>query len=338
MKNKYFILKPKKLNLNERVKRYAPTSKVSLDYCYYFISEIIRNTQQKNSGFITDLPNLTRRFTSMCASINQKFYRESKKNIRYLYENFFGLGTVLHRQNYEEGKCFSYRIAPYYWDNGELELACITEHKLLKNIQKNIRPTVRSSVKRHYKFLINYFSSAKFEVDEVGAMNELYREYQINGNYGKYLSNAVKVMNFKNGLYHMYCKRETDGRLHSALTQFPKICRKYLKYEGENLAETDLSSSIPFFLSFILSVPHSQHKQEFLSKVLSNSSLTNHYMLAESSAAPTEREVAEFKGLVLENKLYTEFMDKFMELESFPDNFQKMFSREFDGDADDLRK
>ncbi|QQM25637.1 hypothetical protein [Elizabethkingia sp. M8] len=332
--NEYYVLVPKSLNLDRRLSIFPPDFNFNKEYCYYFISQLVINLQyQKTSE--KDLKTVVKKFVSMCSTINQNIFRDYNKYLEYLYKDFTGEGRLLWRNNYKKGKCYSYRLPDYYWGNGELELIPIFNQSLLKNIKKHHIPKVQRSVKQNYNFVIGYFDTKRFQLDEESALNELYLQYQQTRDYQKYLSNAVKVMNFKNGYFSFIHHPETDGRLHTAITQFPKICRKYLKYDNEKLAEVDLSSSIPFFLSYLLS---NNLTPTNLTSVINSKDIISHYMLVESSAKPTGKEIQRFKDLVLKNELYSYFSDDFVNLPNFEISFKNEFNIPFDGDTDDLRK
>jgi len=334
MKN-YYILKPKNLNLDNRLEKFPPDFDFNKDCAYYIISKLIKNLSKQNLG---DFSKTIKIFTSLCAQINEKTVRDTKKYLDYFYNNFPGEGRLLWRKNYQKGKCFSYRLPEYYWGDGELEIICITRSDLITKIKKVDTPHIANIVKKKFNFTIDYFNATRFELDEIGAMDIIYKQYQESGNFNKYLSNAVKILEFKNGHYSFYHSPDTDGRLHTEITFFPKICRQFLKYDGENLAETDLSSSIPFFLSYVFSIPNNSNKSKILNTQINSKDLINHYMLAESSETPCSKEIAYFKELIINNQLYEHFMDDFTDLPSFESNFLKQFGRIFDGDEEDLKK
>lgn len=341
--NQYYILIPKNLNFEQRLSKFPPDFELSKDYCHYFISELIKESSYQNQKK-DDLPSSTKFFISRCSQINQSIYKDSKKHLDYLYKDFSGEGRMLFRKNYEEDKCYSYNLPEYYWGDGELKLFCITEGDLIDNIIKYNKPQIDNIVRKRFNFTINYFDITRFEFDAELALNELYLKYQQTGNYAKYLKNAVRIMNFKNGYFPFWHKPKTDGRLHTAITQFPKTCRKYLRYDGERLAEIDLSSSIPFFLSYVLSIPAdtpaaiSAKDAVLCAQLPYSKDILYHYMLAESLVSPSVKEIADFAELIQNNRLYEFFMIDFMNLPNFESGFENMFQRPFDGDMDELKK
>ncbi|MBO6186574.1 MAG: hypothetical protein J6O88_18110 [Chryseobacterium sp.] len=250
----YFIVVPKSLNLEQRLLKFPPNFNYSKDFFYYYIAGIIRESVKKHTNENTEINSVINQFIPRSSVIMQGIFRKSKNHVDYLYEDFFGEGRLLHRKNYEPGQCFSYRLPEYYWGDGELEIIKITENTLVRNIKKNNKPTIHNMVDKRFKFLRGYFNLKLFEIDSQAALKDLYAEYKVSGNYKKYLSNVLKVVDFKNGHFPFYHRPNTDGRLHTAITSFPKVCRKHLKYDNEPLAEVDLSASIPFFLSYILNL------------------------------------------------------------------------------------
>ena len=127
--------------------------------------------------------------------------------------------------------------------------------------------------------------------------------------------------------------------MHTAITSFPKICRKHLKYENEPLAEVDLSASIPFFLTYILNLTIKEAQPyDILYKQIYNHNILSLYMLVKSSVSLSNREVEDFKALVLNDTIYDNFMDKFLNAPNFEFDFESKFGNIFDGDISDLRK
>ena len=335
----YYILIPKSLNLEQRLSKFPPDFELSRDYCHYFISELIKQvSNQNNSDEFKDFKTSITHYTSRCAGINQSIYRNSKLHIDYLYQDFGGEGRVLWRHNYKPGSCYSYYLPEYYWGDGELELVCLTEKDLVEKVVKINKPHIDNAVRKHLNFTMQYFEPKRIELDAESALNELYLDYKRTGDYAKYLRNTVMIQNLKNDGFNFHYNPETDGRLHTALSQFPKIGRKYLKYDGEHIAEVDLSSSVPFFLAYLLSLPISSKSAVLHAHLPCSENILYHYMLVESSVSPSIREIADFKQLVLNNELYGSFMTSFMDLQNFESGFENMFGRAFDGDEDELKR
>lgn len=339
----YYIAIPTSLNLEQRLSKFPPNFAFSKDYCYYFIAELIRESFKKNTNENTDINAIINHFIPRSSVLMQKLYRESKRHLDYLYESFHGEGQMLHRRNYEAGRSYSYRLPKYYWGDGQMKIISISDKTLVKKIQKNTNATIHNQVRKNIDFLRGYFNLKLFELDHQSALRDIYADYKSSGNYKKYLSNVLKVVDFKNGYFPFYHRPNTDGRLHTAITTFPKICRKHLKYDNESLAEVDLSASIPFFLSYLLdltvnSASFSLSTTKPVQDQINNQDILSLYMLVESSVCLSSKEVADFKALVLNNEIYDHFMFKFLNMPGFATDYEKRNGKAFDGDIVDLRK
>lgn len=149
-----------------------------------------------------------------------------------------------------------------------------------------------------------------------------------------------------NGKFNFHCEPKTDGRLYTAITNFPSILRPFLRYDQKILGEVDLSSSVPFFLYCILKSVLENKIEEIQSRKVNSNLFT--YMLGKTVVTLDITEVEHFGKIIKENKLYDTLMDEFLDIHLFdtslkPDeyllvNFEEIFKRPFDGDVDDLRK
>ena len=105
--SEYYILIPKSLNLEQRLSKFPPDFKLSLDYCHYFISELIKESCNKDTEEYGSFESVINHFIPRCAGINQSIYRNSKQHINYLYQDFGGEGRMLWKRNYKPGGCVS---------------------------------------------------------------------------------------------------------------------------------------------------------------------------------------------------------------------------------------
>lgn len=350
----YFILKPKKLNLEERAAKHNPDFKFNFDFAYFFISNIIERTQyafdeskQKiDWNCFEEKLNIKKYFIPMNSKINQRYNQNYKKHIAFLLENFFSDGRILWGEPYRKGKSFGYQLPKFYF-NDELEIYKITDKHLLKQIKNNVKtPHIDNAVRKKYNFLINYFNKESLKIIKPEeAMKDLFTEFKETKNTKKYLSNSTEILNLLNNKFPFYHNKNTDGRIHTAITNFPKKIRKYLRYNNENLGEVDLSSSIPFIIYYILDRVVNNRVSDIIGGINNNYLL--HYMLRKQSVALDIHEVERFGELIMNNKLYETLMTEFLDIRFFdtnlkPDefilvNFQKEFNRPFAGDLDDLK-
>lgn len=180
----YFILKPKKLKLEELVAKYNPDFKFNFDFAYFFIHGIIIKTQYlfKDKSICWDLLESTfykqNDFISRKSDISQYYNQNYKKHVEFLIQNFQNDGRVLWGRRYSEGVSYGYQLAPYYF-NTELEIYKITDTSLLKKIQKKeLDPKIDNFVRKEYNFFIKYFDKKRLIVqDSTKAMTLLSKMY-----------------------------------------------------------------------------------------------------------------------------------------------------------------
>lgn len=352
----YFILKPKNLNLEERIRRFPPDFDFKIDYAYLVIHDIIKATAYRVNNYLKNTGtewqvfrktfNLRDFFIPRCATEMQSFERAYNKHLNYLYQNFSGVGRVLWRENYYEGSCFSYQLSPYHFDS-ELELYEITDKRLVRKIKANDR-NERDKTGKEMNYLKKFFNPVKLTVMLPEAFKNIGEQLAETGNRNKYLINAIKLLDMQNGNYHFSMNQETDGRFHSSMTAFPSALRKFLRYEGKILAEIDLSSSIPFFLYYHLKNLNSSNKH--ISNILSPMKLYyNPYMLVKNSYCVDSKEVDVFGKSIIDGIFYSELESDFWDAHHIegsnlhPDQYflsgvKKILGHEFDGDQDDLVK
>ena len=160
---------------------------------------------------------------------------------------------VLYRKNYEKGvSSFGYRLNPRFYGNN-LEPHIINNNSLInkfKNYYTTIHPIVNSG---KYKFLKKYFNPNKLCIDLDKAIELCELRRTEHKSYSKYLNEMIQITDLDNGIYRIYHKNETDGRVHSNITRLPKVYRKFITYNNLALVEVDLSNSIIYFISMLLS-------------------------------------------------------------------------------------
>jgi hypothetical protein len=88
---------------------------------------------------------------------------------------------------------------------------CITEKTFARKIIKINAPQIDNTVRKRFDFTRRYFDVSRFELDAESALNQLYLDYLRTGDYNKYLLNAQRVVDFKNGCFNFYNKPE-NGR------------------------------------------------------------------------------------------------------------------------------
>ena len=334
---KYFIIKPVTLNLEERIKKFPPDFKFNLDYAYWVINLVLEKTAYRSEEKEEDI------WVSLCSRLLKTHPYDYRKHIRYLCENFPGSGNVFFRNDYQKGKCYSYRISQFY-SGDAVEAYQVTDKKLVNFLRLSTGVQSNNAFKKHYSFLAKYFSSDNLNIDLKEALWENRLRYRTN--YQKHLLGAVQAINIANGNYNLKHTSNSDGRVHSEITRLPKFFRKYLKYEGEKLGEVDISASVPTMLFLVLQNWGREHPH--LREVIHpGRKYYHHYMFLKSSVDLDFAEVSVFGKRLFEADFYDSFIEQMHQIhlhdnslekdEYFFKNVREMFDREFDGDVADLR-
>ena len=335
--NTYFILKPKKLNLEYLVNKYQPDFKFDFDRAYLIIHLVLILGREKDNLRKVGLDS---RF------LERLIGRDYHKYIRFILENNSGTGNVLNGYRYEVGKNpYQYRLTDYYFDGG-FELYTIKDYKLINKYKQNFVNTSKNeAIRLNYYFLTKYFNNGKLTVsspsDAIEEANSLVRK--------KRLRNAKNIVNIMNGEHTITLKTKTDGRVHSNITRLSKKSRKYLQYEGEFLAEVDISSAVPFFLYITMCYYLNNNLSNLTDYQYSNSII---YIFDKITGGLDKTELEEFGHAVKSGKLYEQFSNLILDqsfyeskgkdynkvLKYYQYKFNKQFSHYFDGDLKELKK
>lgn len=342
----YYIIIPKKLNLEERLKQFPPDFEFNTDFAYFVISDILKQTayrfEEKDNPHIKfdDI------YIQQCADDLQPLNRNYRKHMRYLCENFSGAGNILWREDYREGVCYSYKPAPHY-EKGTLKTVILKDKCLIRKIKERFEFIVPNKLRKTYNFLIGYIDSNRLKIRTEDALKYVSDQYKRDGKYKNQLINLVKVLSLQNGEYFISYNPNTDGRVHTNITTFPKELRRFLRYDGKRLAEIDISSSVPTFLYFLLSNINTNNIH--INNVINCSKAHSiHYMSVKSSVEFDMKEIELFGKQVLSGAFYMGFIEDFHKAhyvigklepdEYYLKNVKKICNRDFDGNLKDLEK
>lgn len=335
--NSYYILKPKKLDLEYLVNKYQPDFEFNLDRAYLIIHLVIILGHEKDNYKKVGLHSKL---------LERLIGRDYHKYIRFLLDNNSGTGNVLKGSRYKVGKNpFEYRLTDYYFDGG-FELYTITDYKLInKYKQKIVKTSNNEAIRLNYYFLTKYFNNGKLAVsspsDAIEEANSLVKK--------KRLRNAKNIVNIMNGEHTITLKTKTDGRVHSNITRLSKKSRKYLQYQGEFLAEVDISSAVPFFLYITMGYYLKKNLSKLTDYQYSNSII---YIFDKITGDLDKTELEEFGHAVKSGKLYEQFSNLILDqsfyesegkdynkvLKYYQYKFNKQFNHYFDGDLKELKK
>lgn len=335
---KYYILKPKKLNLENLVDIYQPDFKFNLDKAYLIIYLVIKLSNKKNNS------NEVRLSSKMLQSMIGYDYN---KYIKFLLENYLGHGNILKGYRYSKGCTFGYKLTDYFFNNG-FELYEISDYKLINKYKSIfVKNQINEQVRKHYYFLLKFFKNKKISVYEPFQAIEMTNSFETK----KGLKNALELVNFMNDEFKLTLKSRTDGRVHSNLTRLSKKSRQFLQYEEENLAEIDISSAVPFILYLVMRMYLDNNLTYLTNFSYSNSNLFI-YMLDEVTGDIEKTELDSFGNSIINGKLYEQFSELLLNQDFYESKgvqfnkaikyyqfaFNDMFGYYFDGDVYDLKK
>ena len=339
--SKYYIIKPHNLDLEARLKQFPPNFDFNIDFAHMVINDIIHA-----NAYLPDADINGNNFIQRSSVILKSFNRLYDKHMKYLCDNIPAVGNVLWRQNYSVGKCYSYKLAPFY-QRKNLIVHALTDKNLIKKINNKIAVKIVKIVPQKYAFLKGYLDpkNLTIQLDESMLRND--QLLATNNNYKKYLLNMIEILKLQNGKFFMSHNSKTDGRIHSNITTSPKEFRKFMRYQGKIIAEVDIAASVPTFLYFILKNIKSDNKH--INNIINiKSNYYNHYMLAKNTVNIDIKEIERFGKLILTGEFYQTLTDGFISLESAdkilkPNTYlmkavESMFERKYNGNPNDLNK
>lgn len=217
---KYYILKPKQLNLKRLVEKFQPDFKFNFDKAYLIIFLIIKFSNKNDNS---------KKVLLSSKMLQTLIGRDYNKYIDFLLENYFGHGNILKGYRYSENCPFGYTLEHYFFFKG-FELYEINDYKLINKYKSIfVKNKINEQLRINYFFLLKHFNPKKLTVFEpyfaINNTNCLEAR--------KGLKNALELVNFMNGEFNLTLKPKTDGRVHSNLTRLSKKSRQFLQYEGK---------------------------------------------------------------------------------------------------------
>lgn len=262
------VLIPEGLDIETLVNVHSPH--LDADYLRYLIyivlSKIAFKFEDKERKKLNPLSDTNEVYKAISSQNLLVSHRKHKEHIDFLRSDILTVTirksrtrfveikqSILHSKRYKVGQTsYRYKLNPILLKK-RLKVEYIKSPKLSK-IKDSL--TVIPSLLRggKFRFLGKYFDSNKLEINFDDAVCLCEERYSKHKDFVKYVSELNQLIDLKNGCYRIYYHPDTDGRIHSNITKLPKVYRKFLSYEGRRLVEVDLSNSIIFFLSMIVTV------------------------------------------------------------------------------------
>lgn len=188
-------------------------------------------------------------YCSLCKEILDDYTSSYKKYFDYFVEN-----EILEKLNYrhfhgQPTRCAQYRFSAHI--RKLIELDTKSELVMIDMADVKTRNTVVvpheiSIIVKHSAKHLSKWLNNNLTIDYDDAKERVMEDKNLS-KYQKisYLA-AIENLNSNN----IYASRntKTDNRIHSNLSNLPKILRPYLRYDGEPLVNYDIKSSQPFFM------------------------------------------------------------------------------------------
>ncbi len=156
---------------------------------------------------------------------------------------------------------------------------------------------------QRYRMLIHWFQDEKLTIDYEKAYRFIettnYREIEPD----KYLSYLVAVEMLRDKDYNL--KSDVNGRFYSGITNLPKELRKFLLYDGEELAGVDVSNTQPLLLGELCN-PVLLRSLKESNNIEVDDTLFDSFL---SHLETNPEDLKAYRKLVQEGKLYESFID-----------------------------
>jgi hypothetical protein len=233
-------LKPLIVQYNE-----TTTPKIKQDVAVLFLSLI----NELESHYRID-ESEEDRYTPLCSQTLKQFHASYNK-----YFNFFVNNDILIKKNYSTDmrKSNSYKISETY-SNDELIPYEIKYNKLKEKFdEKGLNKSQLEKLedcKRKRPHLMEIFSD-DLTIDVASACEEI---IHLNRTAPRKYNNAMVLINeFENKVWKATINPyNSDYRLHTNLTRSPKVLRKHILINNENIIGFDVKTSQPYFFCVIL--------------------------------------------------------------------------------------
>ena len=261
----FLVLAPETIDYDRLKSRDPIFEGLAMNIPKGIISQVVQRTAYKVEKFKKKHKNIRKISGSLEIKICSNPPKNRKLGLKYIYGSGYTKGIrllkskVLYLSLYSEGNCYG-----YYFNNlhqlKNLRVDTLDTHtQLNRNIISRLSENSmrfkanHSANSQKFRPLLKFFKSKKLRIDTESALNQIQEKYAKSGNYGQYIIDMQKIIDLHNGIYRFAHNPDTDGRLHNNFNQLNKTLRHHLSYDGKKLVEIDLSNSVPFILSSILS-------------------------------------------------------------------------------------
>lgn len=313
-------------------------TKKNFESAYYFLSLILEKTFWSILNSEEDLKQINtygfiynNHFISLNSIELQKIDRDYNKILKFLCNSHENHKNILFQKPYsiKKKKCRNYC----------LNIEHLTErYKLVKISSKAIQKRIMvngicNETQSSYKRLTKDLKSVSIDID-IKSISLTFYEKQVN-QYLQYHS----LINLYNKNYRISRNKNTDGRIHTNVTNMPKKFRKYLQSSRMNkFVGIDFSSSI-FYALLIILTNHNKIKinNKFIKFYINHLILVkNAITLSHKAIEGFELEVANMYNMISKGDFYSAFISESNDASLQVKNIKKeliasLFRRYMDG-------
>ncbi|WP_111308565.1 hypothetical protein [Confluentibacter sediminis] len=275
--------------------------KLKIDVAVFFIGLI----NELNSHYRDDEMENNNHFIPLYSNILKNYHSGYNR-----YFVFLVCAGLLDKDNYgaDIAKSNSYKITDTYI-NDELVSYPITYNKLIekfneKGLDKYQQEKIKDCIKKRPQLMTIFNDS--LTIDANAAYNEVKHLKDVEPK--KHNNAIVLIKEFNNQEWKASIKPYTDNRLHTNLTRSPKVLRKHILVNNENIAGCDIKTSQPYFFCVVLKAIIRKDK-ELLEKVKATKVLNGNAIEQLFNLEIDKNEVIDFVLSVVDEK--TDFYNYF---------------------------
>lgn len=188
-------------------------------------------------------------YYSLCSKILDDYSSNYNKYFDYFVEN-----RILEKLNHkkfpgQKSKCIRYRFSEHIRQAMDLdvnyEIVMIDMTDVRTRNTKVVSHEISNIVKHSAKHLSKWLNE-NLTIDYLDAKNLVKNDMSLS-KYQK-ISYLAAIENLNSNNIYASRNRDTDNRIHTNLSNCPKILRPFIRYKGENLVNYDIKSSQPYFM------------------------------------------------------------------------------------------
>ncbi|AKH95548.1 hypothetical protein HZP65_12130 [Elizabethkingia anophelis] len=232
-----FLPKPVLNKLNEAIVFNPPQFDINRMLAVFFLS-LILSVPAKDRKLEVGRD----RYVPLFSGILQTYSKDYNKYFDYFIDN--GIVEYIN-YNTRKKKSYSYRFSVGLIPDS-VDLVAVDLISLANKVQRKKFIVENTSTFDHLSKWLN----PKLTIDRSNALEKIKKVDDINET--KYMHYNYTIEKLCTGNFYAIRDIETDNRLHTNITNLPKIFRPFLRYEGEKLYSRDICTSQPFFLVYLI--------------------------------------------------------------------------------------